>query len=231
MQFSPDEKRILIESVELFNKLKKEHLHIRTVDFSLLYSVLSKEHIALLKRIISLSPKAYGMRGEYCGIQEVPSNLVMVRRQYLPRIKKTISTGTHFLPPAVYNAYHQMNRAMLRDIDKKVLIESGYRSSAYQLIIFLEHLIAADFDVQKTLKRVALPGYSEHCTAKHQAVDFITADEVSGTKISNFEKTKEYKWLLLRADEFGFHLSYPRKNKLGVMFEPWHWRYKKPEIS
>lgn len=230
MPFSDEEKELIIESLALFEVLRREYEHLRTVDFSLLYSVLKKEHIACMKRILALSPRVYGFKGEYYGISEVPSDLVVIRRQYVPKTKKTVSMGTHFLPRASYTAYHDMNRAMLRDIGRKVFIESGYRSSAYQLIIFLEYLIASEFDVKKTLKRVALPGYSEHGAPKQQAIDFVTIKE-RGKILPPFEKTPEYQWLLLRAHEFGFTLSYPKNNKLGVMFEPWHWHYEKPRNS
>jgi len=228
MEFSSEDKNKIIESVALFETLRKEYPHVRIIDLSLLYSVLPKEHIALVKRILAISPKQYGFKGEYHGITEVPLDLVIVRRQYVPKTKKTISTGTHFLPRAAYAAYHEMNRAMLRDIDRKVFIESGYRSCAYQLIIFLEYLISSGFDLRKTLKRVALPGYSEHGASKRQAVDFITIKEGKG-KLPDFEKTKEYHWLIEYGNEFGFHLSYPKKNKLGIMFEPWHWHYERPK--
>lgn len=227
MEFSEKEKEIITESIAFFDVLKREHTHVRTMDFSLLYSVLPKAHLTLSKRILALSPKSYGFRGEYHGINEVPSNLVMIQRQYLPKAKRTISIGTHFLPRVVYNAYNKMNRAMLREIDKKVLIESGYRSPAYQFVIFLEQLIKLEFDIQKSLKRVALPGYSEHGNPKCQAVDFVTIPEDNTALSSKFEKTREYQWLLERASCFGFHLSYPKNNKLGVMFEPWHWRFEK----
>ena len=220
---------MILESATLFGALQREHPHMRIADFSLLYSVLSHAHISLIKRLLAVSPRSYGFKGKYHGICEVPSDLVMIRRQYLPKTKKTISTGTHFLSRATYNAYHEMNRAMLRDTRKKVLIESGYRSCAYQLILFLEHLIASDFDMQKTLKRVAFPGYSEHGDPRRQAVDFITIKESQCITLPKFEKTKEYEWLLEHASEFGFHLSYPKKNTLGVMFEPWHWHFEKSD--
>ena len=38
-------------------------------------------------------------------------------------------------------------------------------------------------------------------------------------------------WVIIATDrakrphEFGFSMSYPRDNPLGVMYEPWHWRF------
>lgn len=59
-------------------------------------------------------------------------------------------------------------------------------------------------------------GYSEHHTG--YAIDFNSTSE-------SFAKTKEYKWLQAHAKEYGFEISFPRGNKQGVTFEPWHWRY------
>lgn len=39
-----------------------------------------------------------------------------------------------------------------------------------------------------------------------------------------FEELQEYGWLRARAQEFGFHLSYPRGGPSA--FEPWHWRWE-----
>jgi len=37
---------------------------------------------------------------------------------------------------------------------------------------------------------------------------------------------EEYKWLCRDAHKYGFVLSYPRNNSVGMSFEPWHWRYE-----
>ena len=42
-----------------------------------------------------------------------------------------------------------------------------------------------------------------------------------------FERTPAFNWLNRRAKEFGFHLTYPRNNRFGVIYEPWHWTFRK----
>ena len=79
-----------------------------------------------------------------------------------------------------------------------------------------------------TLKRVALPGYSEHGYPLRQGVDIGTFEPVKDIK--DFVKTEEYKWLKNNASQFGFYLSFPKGNKSGVMFEPWHWHYKPTDV-
>ena len=42
----------------------------------------------------------------------------------------------------------------------------------------------------------------------------------------DFENTGAFDWLSRRASQFGFHLSYPRDNPHGVIYEPWHWAWR-----
>jgi LAS superfamily LD-carboxypeptidase LdcB len=60
------------------------------------------------------------------------------------------------------------------------------------------------------------PGFSMHSTGTVGDIGLIDG---------SFEETAEYKWLKNHAAEFGFEESYPKGNKMGVAFEPWHWRY------
>ncbi len=137
------------------------------------------------------------------GIKKVPRNLVTIKDQYLPK--------------PVLSAFWKMHENLYMDTGKKLKIFSGYRSPAYQAIIFLKCLKENNFDFLRTAKRVAFPGYSEHGDPKKQAIDFAFT--------ISFEKTREYKWLLQNANKYGFFLSYPKDNKDGIMFEPWHWRF------
>ena len=74
---------------------------------------------------------------------------------------------------------------------------------------------------------MALPGYSEHGSVKHQALDFINTDGINGEdNPEEFEALEENRWLLKNAKKFGFVLSYPKNDKSGITWEPWHWRYE-----
>ena len=42
----------------------------------------------------------------------------------------------------------------------------------------------------------------------------------------SFEATDAFAWLQAHAGEHGFHLSYPRDNPHGIVYEPWHWCWK-----
>lgn len=69
----------------------------------------------------------------------------------------------------------------------------------------------------------APPGHSEHHTG--YAID-IGDGNVPATNLSpDFENTDAFKWLQANATKFNFEMSFPRDNKQGVTYEPWHWRY------
>ena len=198
------------------------------MSFGSLFKLLTKDEEVLVKRIRDIKPISYGFKGKYLGIQNIPRNLIAIRNQKYSVKNKTIRLETQYVPEPVFLAYKKLNKKLYKDIKRKLLIESGYRSPAYQVIIFLYFLNFYKFNFSKTAKRVVIPGYSEHCFPKRQAVDFMTIDGVPGDEHPlDFAKTIEYKRLLENANDFGFYQSYPRNNKLGVMFEPWHWQFRK----
>ena len=228
MQFNQPEQEIIQKLLPTFALLCVHNAHARIMSFSELKRTLSSREKKFLREFLKINPRNYGVILPKYGIHLVPRDLVMIRKESAPGTKRIITRGVHYLPDETYRAYRAMNRAMLRDIGKRVFVESGYRSSAYQLVLFLEYLTEDGFDLRKTAKRIAFPGYSEHGAPHAQAIDLITAKREENTvKDPVFEKTKEYEWLLLYAKEYGFTLSYPRGNKWGIAFEPWHWRYAK----
>ena len=119
---------------------------------------------------------------------------------------------------------------MQKDIGKRLYVESGYRSSAYQLYLFVSYLKNHSYSIKETAKFVALPGYSEHGDPQHQAIDFINENGINQDRPKEFENLPEYQWLLANAGKFGFVLSYPRNSKEGITFEPWHWRYDEKTV-
>lgn len=134
--------------------------------------------------------------------------------------------GAQYLPPDVYAAYEKMMQAMQKDLGKRLYVDSGYRSPAYQLFTFLFYLPKHHYSIDEGRQWVALPGHSEHGNPDRQAIDFISIEGENGDDAAEkFEALAEYAWLEKNAAIFGFELSYPRGTK-GTVFEPWHWRYK-----
>ena len=202
-----DEK--IIDSI--LGKVREEE-HLGIVSFSELFGLLDRREGHLIKKFLKLNPGDFGFKGKFIGMRPAPKNLIFVDGQ--------------FLSESVFSAFWGMKESLYLDIGKRLKIFSGYRSPAYQMIVFLRCLKANAFDLWRTMRGVAFPGYSEHGDPINLAIDLCAADGDSpavGPK--NFEKTREYKWLMQNANKYGFYLSYPEDNEDGVMFEPWHWRF------
>jgi len=221
------DKELIVSILEKIEKEKKNS-EVRIISFDSLFDLLKKDEKILVEKFRDINPLVYGFKGRYFGIQNVPKNLVAIRNQKYKSKDKVEKIETQYLPKPVFEAYKKLNSALYRATKKKLLVDSGYRSPAYQIITFLWYLNFHKFNFSKTIKRVAIPGYSEHGFPRGQAVDFITDEGIpSDEKPLDFAKTIEYKWLLENANKFRFYQSYPRNNKLGVMFEPWHWQFRK----
>lgn len=211
--------------VSILQKIDKpENPRLRIVSFEELNKQLSEDEIDLVNKYLKINPLEHGFRGQYFGIQNVPEDLEEIADQ---KYKEDKIIPTQYLPKQVNLAYKKLNDQLHKDTGRKLLIDSGYRSPAYQIVLFLRFLNLYEFDFEKTVKRVAIPGYSEHGFAKGQAVDFFTVDGIPNKENPmDFEETVEFKWLLENANRFGFFLSYPRDNKFGIMYEPWHWHFE-----
>jgi hypothetical protein len=228
MRFGIHEQKIIAGMLMKFADLRIKDPHVRIASFTAFKRTLTTKELKFLKNFLMIDPHLYGFRGEHYGLSQVPKDLIIIKKESAPGSGAVITRGVHYLPKDVHSAYRTMNRAMLRDIGRRVFVESGYRSQAYQCMLFLEYLAEDDLDIGKTVKRIAFPGYSEHGAPNFQAIDFITEDrEDNSTANPVFEKTKEYQWLYTHAPEYGFLLSYPRGNEWGVSFEPWHWHYNR----
>ncbi len=98
---------------------------------------------------------------------------------------------------------------------------SAFRNIERQADIIRAKL-AKNMPIETILTLSAPPGYSEHHSGR--AID-INTPGCEATE-EPFEHTDAFRWLTLHAGRFGFTLSYPRANKLGFIYEPWHWCYQ-----
>lgn len=196
------------------------------VTFEELYSGLGPKEREFLDRVRAIDPKkSFGFQGTYLGSPEGGIRFERIDKQWIQKGPKREKLDPQYLPEEVSQAYKAMMKAMKKELGKKLLVESGYRSGAYQLYTFLYYLPKHHYSLRETGRWVALPGYSEHGASHRQAIDFINEEGINGEdNVEEFEQLPEYGWLLRHAHEFGFELSYPRRKK-GITFEPWHWRY------
>jgi zinc D-Ala-D-Ala carboxypeptidase len=98
---------------------------------------------------------------------------------------------------------------------------SAFRSVARQTLI-IRRKLARGQQIADILKVSAVPGCSEHHTGR--ALDLGAPGHLK-LEVS-FARTPEFRWLRKHAGRFGFHLSYPRGNRQGIAYEPWHWCWR-----
>ncbi len=121
------------------------------------------------------------------------------------------------LTPDTAAAWRAMQRAADAD-SVTLLIVSGFRSVEYQA-----GLIRKKLESGQTLDEILLvnaaPGHSEHHSGR--AIDIGTPG--STALVEEFEHTAAFEWLQQHAERFNFAMSYPRDNREGFIYEPWHW--------
>ncbi len=101
---------------------------------------------------------------------------------------------------------------------------SCFRSVARQRAVFCDAArLASAGGIAGRARSSAPPGYSEHATG--YALDL--GDRASpGTNLeASFAGTKAGRWLAANARRYNFEMSFPRGNRQGVTFEPWHFRW------
>ena len=182
---------------------------------------------AFLAAMRALKAEPLGSTSHYYGNAQ-PVDLTGVELQYVLKSGAQTPVDAQYLPRKVLTAYRAMMGTMKRDLGTSLRIESGYRTPAYQLYLFLFYLPKHGYSIRETNRFVALPGYSEHGAPDRQAIDFINEHGINGEDHpEQFEALPEYAWLQAHAATYGFFLSYPRDNPLHTSFEPWHWHYEK----
>jgi len=197
--------------------------------FDELYAGLGVEEKAFLDRILAIDPKkSFDFQGDYLGSPDPQAGFKRIDGQWYEKDGMRRKLEPQYLPEKVYEAYGAMMKAMEADLGKRLLVESGFRSPAFQLYTYLFYLSKHGYSLVETGRWIALPGYSEHGAPHRQAIDFMNQQGINGEdNVEEFERLPEYEWLLRRAKEFDFELSYP-PGKKGITFEPWHWRYRRP---
>lgn len=124
------------------------------------------------------------------------------------------------LAPRAAAAWYRMRDAAARD-GITLLPLSGFRSVRRQTQNIRRKLTAGQ-SLADILRFVAAPGYSEHHTGR--ALDIGSPDDVSVEE--KFGNTAAFRWLRRRAGEFGFTMTFPRGNRQGFGYEPWHWCWR-----
>jgi len=134
----------------------------------------------------------------------------------------SIAPGLQLRADAADALQAMRSRAAAEGIDLAVL--SAFRGIALQRQLFFEVSAERNQSASTRAQVSAPPGYSEHSTG--YAVDLGDGRDPSTHLSPRFETTRAYAWLVANAARFHYQLSFPRANRQGVSFEPWHWRYE-----
>lgn len=100
---------------------------------------------------------------------------------------------------------------------------SGFRSMNDQQYLYFDLKAERGQTASERAKVSAPPGYSEHHTG--YAIDIGDGNVPALNLRQEFEDTVAYRWLKENAPRYNFELSFPKNNRQGVIYEPWHWRY------
>ncbi|MGD8340958.1 MAG: M15 family metallopeptidase [Gammaproteobacteria bacterium] len=126
----------------------------------------------------------------------------------------------HFLRPDAAEGWIRMREAAA-EADVTLVMVSGFRSFDRQLELIKEKLDAGH-RIEDILAVMAPPGCSEHHSGR--AVDIGTPG--CAPLSESFEDTRAFQWLSGNAESHGYRMSYPRGNRFGYLYEPWHWRHE-----
>lgn len=125
------------------------------------------------------------------------------------------------MSPEAANAWRAM-KTNARHHDVELQLVSGFRGFDYQTQL-IRKKIESDLPIDRILRATAAPGYSEHHSGN--ALD-ITAPGTTPLS-QEFSLTRTYEWLKSQARLYGFRESYPKHNRHGIEWEPWHWCYRR----
>jgi D-alanyl-D-alanine carboxypeptidase len=101
---------------------------------------------------------------------------------------------------------------------------SAYRGIDLQKQLFFDVKAERNQTSVDRARVSAPPGFSEHSTG--YALDLGDGRRPATNLSESFEATEAYRWLDRHAARFHFVRSFPKGNRQGVSYEPWHWRFE-----
>jgi LAS superfamily LD-carboxypeptidase LdcB len=227
LDVSTDERKTILEFLEASDKAG---LHAIST-FDDIWRATSPKQQSLVNKVISVNPTAFGIREQKLPNEPVPKDIIKIGRAEVDLVGEAKLNKLQYLPRPVFLAFNDMRKNFKADHPKRdLLIESGYRSPAFQVVIFI-YIFAKvyNFDIAQTLKRVSLPYYSQHGLVNQTAVDIMNLEgSPSDESPQDFRNTIEYLWLKSHAHTYNFNESHPIHDPTGIMWEPWHWQYIPP---
>lgn len=184
------------------------------VVFRFLKKVRYTRRVAALHRTLGIPP-------DYARIRCLP---IQPEAAKLQSIGADIYQREQRLVPQAAEAWQQMKASANSDGIELQLV-SAYRSVDYQQGIMQRKLDQGQA-VDDILCVSAAPGYSEHHSG--YALDLTTPG--FAVLEEEFEQSDAFAWLTRHAAKFGYHMSFPRDNPHGVIYEPWHWAWRSDNV-
>jgi hypothetical protein len=158
-----------------------------------------------LEELFDENAKRYGFLGKKV-IDELTASIAAKDRNKIGR------TG-HFL---YRGESERLYKKLQQDIGTSIVLTSGIRGVVKQTHLFLAKTIQSKGNLSKASRSLAPPGHSYHGVG-----DFDVGKVGFGRKnfTQAFAETDEFRKLV----DLGYvAIRYPRGNKFGVRYEPWH---------
>ncbi|NIM70802.1 MAG: GNAT family N-acetyltransferase [Xanthomonadales bacterium] len=165
--------------------------------------------VGLLSRRLGI-PLDYGARHRLA-LQPEARSLVGIGRDLHGREQRML--------PEAARAWQKLRRAATADGVELQLV-SAYRSAGYQASI-IERKLHAGQSMDAILRVSAAPGYSEHHSGRALDLSCPGFEPLHEA----FEDSEAFEWLSTLAPDYGFHMTFPRNNRHGLAYEPWHWAW------
>jgi hypothetical protein len=165
----------------------------------------SKTEIKFMEMIFYEEAQHYGFLGQK------PMNKLTDRIK-IKEVIKVPHTGNYLYKGLPLETFEKIKQR----VGEQVVLTSGIRGIMKQFMLFLNKANQTNGNLSITSRSIAPPGYSFHGNG-----DFDVGQAGFGAAnfTERFTNTEVYKKL----NELGYlKLRYPKKNLLGVRFEPWH---------
>ena len=173
-----------------------------------------KESPAQPREVVTIGGQIYEVKAPWLGHTIEgdfdPARMDLVR---LP-VELVFENRNIYVTRETREAFVRMAEAAASD-GVELMVDSGYRSAAYQQKIFQRKMASGD-DFYDIARWVAPPGYSEHMMGT--TLDLVPSNWT-------FSGIPADRWLQENGGEFSFTQTYPQESHSGFSWEPWHWKY------
>ena len=166
---------------------------------------LDKKEQDFIESIFHFNASDYGFYGEKV-MQKLTDD---IQRK---DVSKIAGSGHYLFNGQALKLYGQLRK----EVGDSLVLTSGVRSMMKQLHLFLAKTEQCQGNLSRASRSLAPPGHSFHAIGDFDVGRFDLADK---NFTEEFARTREYQ----RLCELGYvTIRYPRDNKLGVRYEPWH---------